>query len=53
MIINGLKHFFPKLKIIGEESVDYKGQINVDYEKLDFNFCPKNCKFDNLEVPYS
>ncbi len=52
MIVNGLAHFFPKLRVIGEENVDYKGEIKVDYEKLDFSFCPENVKFENLSVPY-
>jgi len=31
MIINGLSRFFPKLRIVGEETVDYKGTITIDY----------------------
>ena len=40
MIVNGLNHFFPKLLVIGEESVDYKGTISIDYHKLTLDFLP-------------
>jgi 3'-phosphoadenosine 5'-phosphosulfate (PAPS) 3'-phosphatase len=40
MIINGLSHFFPQLLVIGEESVDYKGTISIDYRKLTLDFIP-------------
>lgn len=48
MIINGLSKFFPKLKIIGEETVDYQGKIKIDYEKISMNFGPEHAKFNNI-----
>jgi 3'(2'), 5'-bisphosphate nucleotidase len=51
MIIGGLRKFFPGLRIVGEETVDYKGEISVDYESLRLDSYPENPKFKDLLIP--
>ena len=48
MIIDGLRKFFPELRVVGEETVDYKGKIAVDYECLTLESFPENAKFKDL-----
>jgi 3'(2'), 5'-bisphosphate nucleotidase len=38
IIIKSLLHFWPNLKIIGEEEEDFKGKIDFDYASLKTNF---------------
>jgi 3'(2'), 5'-bisphosphate nucleotidase len=33
-LIKGIAHFFPKLRVIGEESVEYTGHIELDFESI-------------------
>jgi 3'-phosphoadenosine 5'-phosphosulfate (PAPS) 3'-phosphatase len=40
MIIKGLKMHFPQLKIIGEESEEYKGSIHYAYEQIKSDMLP-------------
>jgi 3'(2'), 5'-bisphosphate nucleotidase len=51
MIIGGLRKFFPNLRIVGEETVDYKGEITVDYECLTLDSFPENAKFKDIFIP--
>lgn len=30
MLIRGIRHFFPKLRIVGEETTEYEGHIHLD-----------------------
>jgi hypothetical protein len=48
MIIGGLRRFFPGLRVVGEETVDYKGKIDVDYECLTVESFPEEAKFRDL-----
>lgn len=52
MIVQGLKRFFPLLKVVGEEEQDFKGEIKVSYDHFHMDFCPLEAKFGTLEVPY-
>jgi hypothetical protein len=40
MIVQGLKRFFPLLKVVGEEEQDFKGEIKVSYDNFHMDFCP-------------
>jgi 3'-phosphoadenosine 5'-phosphosulfate (PAPS) 3'-phosphatase len=42
MLIKGFKMHFPQLKIIGEETTEYEGNIDFDYSKLSTDFMPEN-----------
>lgn len=46
MIIKGLKLHFPTLRIIGEESEEYKGSIDFQYESLGKDMLPSSSNID-------
>lgn len=50
MLIRGITHFFPKLRIVGEESTDYEGQIDLDPSQLTLDIYPQHCQLDE-DVP--
>ena len=35
-ITKAMNKFFPALRIVGEESVDYKGDIDLDFDQINF-----------------
>jgi 3'-phosphoadenosine 5'-phosphosulfate (PAPS) 3'-phosphatase len=51
MIIKGLKLHFPSLKIIGEETEDFKGDIDFHYGGLKSDVFPSSTTIDkNLTI---
>lgn len=40
MLIRGISHFFPKLKIVGEETTEYPGLIELDLNAIALDNCP-------------
>ena len=44
LLSRGIKRHFPDLKVIGEESQDYDGDIAFDYDSLKTDILPKSSK---------
>jgi len=38
MVIKGLRSYWPRLKIVGEESTSFKGELLYDYMQLNQPF---------------
>ena len=45
-MMHGLNLHFPNLKIIGEETEEYKGRIEYNYSQLDLDMLPSSSKID-------
>lgn len=41
MLIRGIRHFFPKLRIVGEETTEYEGHIHLDLSAVPLNNFPE------------
>lgn len=50
LIINGLNHHFPQIKIVGEEDEVYPDAINVDFTKQSKKLFPKELFPDDLLI---
>ena len=44
MLIKGMTAMYPQLRIVGEEDVEYQGNIDVDYTKLNKYQLPAQIK---------
>lgn len=42
MLIKGIHSFFPNLKIIGEETTDYKGDIDLKVDDITLENYPED-----------
>ncbi|EGR29628.1 hypothetical protein IMG5_151750 [Ichthyophthirius multifiliis] len=41
LIIKGIRQFFPQIKIVAEEQIDYTGDLNYDFQKLNKKLIPE------------
>lgn len=41
LLSTGLRHFYPKINIVGEEEVDFKGALNYDFSKINRSLIPE------------
>ena len=42
LITTGLRYFYPKIHIIGEEDVEYKGELKYDFSRINTNLIPSS-----------
>lgn len=40
LLVKGLRHFYPKIHIVGEEDVEFKGELNYDFSKINLSLIP-------------
>lgn len=40
LLATGLRHFYPKIHIVGEEDVEFKGELNYDFSKINRSLLP-------------
>lgn len=45
-IVKAMGHFFPGLRIVGEETMDYKGQIDLDFDRISLENYPPECDLE-------
>lgn len=45
MLIRGIRKHYPGIKIIGEQTVEYEGEISTNYENLSKLQLPKSVIF--------
>ena len=45
-LIKGITHFFPSIRIVGEQTVDYNGQIALNFEKIKLDNYPVDAQLD-------
>jgi 3'-phosphoadenosine 5'-phosphosulfate (PAPS) 3'-phosphatase len=50
MLIRGIHSFFPKLRIVGEETTEYSGTIELDPHSITLDNYPKEIE-QNESVP--
>lgn len=46
MLIRGIRKSYPHIKIVGEEDVEYQGEISTNYETLKDIYLPEEFKLD-------
>jgi 3'(2'), 5'-bisphosphate nucleotidase len=46
MLSRGIKKHYPQIKIVGEEEVEYEGEISTNYEAMGTIKLPEEAKFN-------